>query len=243
MNTIYWLTRRESDLPPDTRWLSPDEIEVVSGLTMPKRERDWLLGRWTAKQALAARAGPPGGRPTDRRNARHSSLARLEVRAAGDGAPEAFFDGEPLPLSVSISHVGGRALAAVHEGGAVGCDLEQIEARSELFVHDYFTQPEQDLVHARREPERPLYENLIWSAKESALKALRVGLKADTHTVEVDLPTAGIEHGWRRLTVRHTGSGETFAGWWRQDGGFVITFAAPPPHRVPEQLAAQETRA
>ena len=227
MNTIYWLTMAESDLPADAGWLSPREVAVASGLTVPKRERDWLLGRWTAKQALAARAGL---------NARLSSLARLEVRAAGDGAPEAFFDAEPLPLSLSISHAGGRALAAVHEGADVGCDLEQIEARSELFVHDYFTQPEQNLVHARPEAERPLYENLIWSAKESALKALRVGLKADTHSVEVDLPASGMERGWRRLIVRQTGSGETLAGWWRPDDGFVVTLAAPPPHRVPERL-------
>ncbi len=236
MSTIYWLTCAESDLPADADWLSAGEVAVVSKLTMPKRERDWLIGRWTAKQALAIRTGRAGWRPSERPGRSHSELARFEIRAAADGAPEAFSGGEPLPTSLSISHAGGRALCAIHEGGAVGCDLEQVEARSELFVLDYFTAAEQDLVHSRPEADRPLYENLIWSAKESALKALRVGLKADTHTVEVDLPAAGIEHGWRRLTVRHTGSGETFAGWWRQDGGFVITLAAPPPHRVPERL-------
>ncbi len=227
MNTIYWLTRAQSDLPADADWLSPGEVAVVSRFTVPKRERDWLLGRWTAKQALAARA--------DLRT-RSSSLARLEIRAADDGAPEVFFDSQPLPLSLSISHSGGRALCAILEGGNVGCDLEEIEARSELFVLDYFTPSEQALVHAWPEAQRPLYENLIWSAKESALKALRVGLKADTHTVEVDLPAYGIENGWRRLEVRRTIDGKIFAGWWRQEDGFVITLAAPPPHRVPERL-------
>ncbi len=226
MSAIYWLTRSESDLPADVDWLSPGEVAVVSRFTVLKREHDWLLGRWTAKQALAAWPGL---------SIDPSDFSRLEIRAAGDGAPEAFWDGSALPLSVSISHSGGRALCAILEGGNVGCDLEHIETRSELFVHDYFTEPEQALVAALPEADRPLYENLIWSAKESALKALRVGLKADTHTVEVDLPASGMEIGWRRLTVRHTTGGMTFAGWWRTDGGFVITLAAPPPHRVPQE--------
>ncbi len=228
MNTVYWLTRAENDLPADTAWLAPGEVAVVSKLTMPKRERDWLLGRWTAKQALVAWPGL---------SARPPSFDRLEIRAASDGAPEASANGEPLPLSLSISHSGGRALCAILGGAGVGCDLEQVEARSELFVHDYFTHREQALVAALPEADRPLYENLIWSAKESALKALRVGLKADTHSVEVSLPASGMEDGWRPLEARRVEEGTVFAGWWRQDDGFVITLVAPPPRRVPERLA------
>ncbi len=228
MSSPYWLTRSEIDLPGDTDWLSPAEMAVVSKLSVPKRERDWLLGRWTAKQALAAWPGLAGRWP---------GSAHLEIRAAGDGAPEAFLDGEPLPLSVSISHSGGRALCALSGGGAVGCDLEQIETRSELFVHDYFTPHEQELVASWSEADRPLYENLIWSAKESALKALRLGLRADSRSVEVSLLAYGAEDGWHRLEVRRPTDDTTFAGWWRQDGDFVITLVTPPPHQVPERLA------
>ncbi len=227
MNTVYWLTRADSDLPTDAAWLTPAEIAVVSRFTMPKRERDWLLGRWTAKQALAAWPGL---------NNRLLSPDRLEIRAAADGAPEAFVSGEPLPLSLSISHSSGRALCAILGGGNVGCDLEKVEERSELFVLDYFTRREQALVAALPKVDRPLYENLIWSAKESALKALRVGLKADTHSVEVNLSISGMEGGWRRLEVRRVEDGTMFEGWWRRDDGFVITLAAPPPRQRPELL-------
>lgn len=233
MKTVYWLTRAEDDLPAEADWLSAAEVGVVAGLTVPKRERDWLLGRWTAKRALAALA---------QLSTRHSSLARLEVHAADDGAPEACFDGEPLPLSLSISHAGGRALCAILEEAAVGCDLEQVEARSELFVRDYFTRREQALVTALPEADRALYENLIWSAKESALKALRVGLNADTHTVEVSLPASGDRGGWRPLEVLNTRDGTPFAGWWRRDGGFVVTFAAPPPLGLPKRLEPSPSR-
>ncbi len=74
MSTVYWLTRSESDLPADADWLAPGEVAVVSRLTMPKRERDWLLGRWTAKQALAALPGP------HRLSIRPSDFDRLEIR-------------------------------------------------------------------------------------------------------------------------------------------------------------------
>ncbi len=227
MSSVYWLTRSELDLPADVDWLSPGEVAVVSKLTMPKRERDWLLGRWTAKQALAS--WPDFGVPWP-------GSAHLEIRAADDGAPEAFLDAEPLPLSLSISHSGGRALCALSEEGAVGCDLEHVETRSELFVHDYFTPAEQELVASWPEADRPLYENLIWSAKESALKALRLGLRADSRSVEVSLLASGKEDGWRRLEVRRPDDGTTFAGWWRRDGGFVITLVTPPPHQVPVPL-------
>ncbi len=228
MSSAYWLTRSEIDLPADTDWLTPGEVAVVSKLTVPKRERDWLLGRWTAKQALTAWPGLADRAPTS---------ARLEIRAAEDGAPEAFLDAEPLPISLSISHSGGRALCAVLDSGAVGCDLEHVETRSELFVHDYFTHSEQELVASRSEADRPLYENLIWSAKESALKALRLGLRASSRSVEVSLAAAGKEDGWRRLEVERREDGKSFAGWWRRNDGFVITLVTPPPHLVPVRLA------
>ncbi len=228
MSNAYWLTRSEIDLPADTDWLTPEEVAVVSRLTVPKRERDWLLGRWTAKQALADFPVLAGLAPTS---------ARLEIRAAADGAPEAFLDGVQLPLSLSISHSGGRALCALLEEGAVGCDLEHVETRSELFVHDYFTRREQELVASWPESERPLYENLIWSAKESALKALRLGLSADSRSVEVRLLEFGVEDGWHRMEVQRRDSGTTFAGWWRRNDGFVVTLVTPPPHRMPVRLA------
>ncbi|MCP3956865.1 MAG: 4'-phosphopantetheinyl transferase superfamily protein [bacterium] len=228
MNTVYWLTRSEGDLPAGAGWLAAAEVAVIAGLTVPSRRRDWLLGRWAAKQALASWSGLSGRAP---------GVARLEIRAAADGAPEAFLNSERLPVSLSISHSGGRALCALSEGAAVGCDLERIEARSELFVLDYFTHREQVLVASWPESDRPLVDNLVWSAKESALKALRVGLRADTRGVEVSLPGIETHDGWRRLEVRQARNGQSFEGWWRAGDGYVMTFASPGRLEVPERLA------
>src|SRR2546421_626349 len=75
--------------------------------------------------------------------------------------------------------------------------------------------------------------NLIWSAKESALKVLRTGLRRDTRSVAVSLTAAsgaaggGAEGGgWWPLAVR-CGPGPAIQGWWRRDGEFVLTVAAP----------------
>ena len=79
---------------------------------------------------------------------------------------------------------------------------------------------------------------VIWSAKESALKALRQGLRVDTRRIEIDR-VAGIEAGdipqplnprpeiWLQLRISSslpdTGA---FLAWWRPDGDDVLTMAS-----------------
>ncbi len=123
----------------------------------------------------------------------------------------------------------------------MGVDLEIVEPRSDGFVSDFLTPAEQAVVAA--DPGRDWHDaaaNLIWSAKESALKVLRTGLRADTRTVEVVLedPT-GISAGagqWQRLTV--ASGARRFPGWWRRDGVFLLTVVAAsglaePPQELP----------
>lgn len=165
-------------------------------------------------------------------------LARLEIRAASDGAPEAFLDGSTLPVSISLTHSGDRALCALApERAALGCDLERIEPRSAAFVETFFTADELDLYRKAREPERPLMATLIWSAKECALKLLRQGLRVDTRSVEVLLHLR-LDADWQPLEIRQADTGRVFNGWWRAAGSFVTTFAADPAPRLPVLLSA-----
>jgi 4'-phosphopantetheinyl transferase len=136
---------------------------------------------------------------------------------------------------VSLSHRAGRAACAVAPAGALlGCDLEWVEPRSEGFIRDFFNPTEMDLVLGAAPEDRPLLANLVWSAKESALKALRTGLREDTRSVEVRL--AARDEPWSRLEVHRTASGETFHGWWSLDGGWVLTLAAAPAPESPRAL-------
>src|ERR1019366_8522249 len=81
---------------------------------------------------------------------------------------------------------------------------------------------------------------LLWSAKESALKALRCGLRLDTRSVNV-APAGFMEtcaEKWRPVSVTHIG-GKVYCGWWRESNGRVYTVAAAPR---PLRLAALQPR-
>lgn len=176
---VYWLEQTDADVPAENQWLSAGEILFLGRLRFAKRRNDWRLGRWTAKHALA----PCLNLPCDPR-----ALANIEIRAATSGAPEAFLFNQTAPVTISLSHRAGTAMCAVAlSGPGIGCDLEIIEPRSHAFIADYLTAGEQALVSRTPVEERPLLVNLLWSAKESALKALRVGLRLDTTSVDVSL--------------------------------------------------------
>jgi 4'-phosphopantetheinyl transferase len=231
---IYWLEQNESDVPADNQWLSPEESMCLHTLRFLKRRNDWRLGRWTAKHAIATCLHLP----TDFR-----ALANIEIHAAPSGAPEAFLDGEPANIAISLSHRSDTALCTVGPAATkFGCDLELIESHSEAFVDDYFTPSEQVLFARAPLHSRPLLLALLWSAKESALKALRVGLRLDTRSMCVIpgesqgqlLHVLSIPGAWRPVDVRYSES-EVFRGWWRAEGDLVRTVVsdfpiAPPRH-------------
>ena len=207
--------------PPSLAAFSPEERRRAAAMRVERRRKDFLLGRWTAKCLIASvlrrTAGPD-----------------IEVRTAPAGQPMAFAGGERLPVSISISHRAGLALAALDDAGApLGADLERIEPRTDAFVRDFFTRDEARAVAAG---DRALLANLIWSAKESALKALGVGLRADTRSVSIEL-SADDDGGWHLLRVH--GACELH-GMWRAIGGYVVTLvaASPGPVRILQNLGA-----
>ena len=123
----------------------------------------------------------------------------------------------------------------------VGCDLELVEPRSCAFAADYFTADEQALISRTPVANQPLVLALLWSAKESALKAMRVGLRADTRSVAVEIPALCPvdSHMWRPLLVCHS-TGERH-GWWRVADEMVRTVVAVPWPQRPEFLRMSDS--
>lgn len=221
-----WFSAGLAQVAVDDAWLDPVLADRLARMRYTKRLVEARLGRWTAKQALAQALGLP----TDLR-----SLADVVVLNASDGAPEAYVAGEPAGVVIAMTDRADWAVSVVLAGPTrVGCDLEIVEPRSAAFVRDYFTPPEHSLVAAG---DHALMANLIWSAKESALKVLRTGLRRDTRTVEVDLdPATGAEPStWRPLTVTAT-EGSAMPGWWIRYGEFVLTLCAAVPTDPPLSL-------
>jgi len=227
---VYWLEQTQADVPAENDWLSARESVCLSGLRVAKRRADWRLGRWTAKCAVASFLNL---------SMDAQDLAQIEIRPASSGAPEIFIANEPAAVAVSISHSSGAAVCAVAMPGVeLGCDQEVIEARSDAFVADYFTESEQVLVARVCAAERSRLVTLLWSAKESALKALREGLRLDTRSVTVSPINGGFNlNGWSPLQVR-CADGRSFYGWWQQGPGMVRTLVANPAPDSPILLPA-----
>lgn len=237
MIPVHYLVRAPADVPHEAPWLTQAEADRFDRLTVPKRRQDWSLGRWTAKCALLALerglppesfAGAPGLAPRGPQD--------VEIRAAPDGAPEAFVHGVPAPWSLSLSHRAGLAACALAPAGTLlGCDLEQIEPHSEAFIEDYFAGPEQSLLRKLSAQRRPLLASLLWSAKESAFKALRTGLRSAPGQAVVRLRPGPPQDGWRNLLVELPDA-RIFHGWWRRDGDVLLTVVAEPQPAAPRVL-------
>ncbi len=252
---VYWLEQSEADVPAADNWLSESEVVQLGRFRFPKRRADWRLGRWTAKRAVAACL-----RLADDR----SSLNRIEISAASTGQPEVILAERAERVTISISHRNGVAICAVAFGDvSLGCDLEVIESRSDNFVSDYFTAEERVTIAQTDAEERPAFVTLLWSAKESALKALHVGLRADTRgvtvgtlyrqnrwfedangpTPEADSPIKSadvLSNDWRPLQARCPDD-TVFHGWWQCRKNTMRTIVAAPPPGMPMELGPHGT--
>jgi 4'-phosphopantetheinyl transferase len=226
---VYWLEQTEADVPAENGWLSSNEAVRLNGLRFAKRRTDWRLGRWTAKRALSVCLDMP---------AHPEVFKKMDIRPAASGAPEVFFANRPAGVTISLSHRDGIAACAVAMSGLeMGCDLETIEPRSEAFVTDYFTIEEQVAAAGASAADRPRLLALLWSAKESALKALHEGLRLDTRSVIVSPFAASFDlNGWSPLQVRYTG-GQVFHGWWQNTSNILRTVVAAQPLNSPIRLA------
>jgi 4'-phosphopantetheinyl transferase len=229
----FWLEQTESDLPATDAWLSRTEAEFLSAMRFPKRRADWRVGRWTAKRALSVCLGLSFD---------FATAATVEILAAPSGEPQVFVRGSPFPVSISLSHRAGVGLCSVSPAGvALGCDLEIIEPHSDAFAADYFTAQEQALISEIAARDRPLVLSVLWSAKESALKALHQGLRIDTRSLSVDLELN--QEGsdpWLPLRVRYV-TGQTFHGGWSRSGDVIRTIVAAVPSLRPIPLDLTST--
>jgi 4'-phosphopantetheinyl transferase len=223
---ITWQEQNATDVPADDGWLAPPELTRLAAMRFAQRRADWRLGRWTAKLGVAACLGLPATRETFR---------ELEIRPAPSGAPQMFLANQLAAVAISLSHRSGMAVCAAARGAlSLGCDLERIEPHSDIFLADYFTDEEQALVRAAPPAARWSMVALLWSAKESLLKALELGLRADTRSVNVSLALTPVidPAGWHSLRAYHPDCG-CVRGWWYEHAGFVRTLVAAPAASYP----------
>ncbi len=131
-----------------------------------------------------------------------------------------------LAACVTISHCEEWAFCAVTTQ-IIGADIERVRPREWNFVETFFTDAEARQVQAAAPAWRDTLTTAIWSAKEAALKAVKLGLTVDTRRVEcqfdLDQPAEGV---WAPVQVTYTPSaaaGAIMHGWWSLRSGFVLT--------------------
>jgi phosphopantetheine--protein transferase-like protein len=153
--------------------LSRRELESWKGMRgVEKRRREWLLGRWAAKEAVRLLAG---GSPDLR-------LAPEEIEIVPDpyGRPQVAYRGDGPGVSVSIAHSHGAAVALAVLGAEtrVGVDLENLTHRREDFEAIAFSPDERSLLSALPGDMRDEWALRMWCAKEAVGKAVGRGLSA-----------------------------------------------------------------
>jgi 4'-phosphopantetheinyl transferase len=222
--TIYWMLVDASQTPAEPGGiLSASELAKFSAFHFPKRRDEWLLGRWAAKSL-----------PHSLPKYQDYPLDQIEILNTPEGAPYIQVPGgNREQCCLSLSHSGQLAVCTltVDQGLRVGVDLEKIETRTETFVLDYFTATERRLVEALAGETRAEAVTLIWSTKESMLKALKVGLRQDTRSVEVrgleGVPYAHKSNfTWNKIEVGEPNpEGRAWSAWWQRRDQYILTLA------------------
>jgi phosphopantetheine--protein transferase-like protein len=222
----------ESELSDPILYLGEQEKEIFQKLKFPKRKGEWLGARLLAKDLI---------RTVDKRCS-DKELHEIEVLNEKSGAPYLVVSGgQGNPGKVSLSHSNGVALCSYSPDDIqLGIDLELVESRSREFVEDYFTPAELDQVAKLPTDAQQLFVTVIWSGKESALKALSSGLRVDTRSVEVILPEFTIKPGeWNNLGLKsNLIKNNSLSLVWRREGEFVIT-ACIPQNNVKELIRVE----
>jgi len=175
--------------------LTPAERREYDALGYDVRRRDWLAGRCAAKCAVARRHG--------------ISIDRLCLETTTSAAPScsrlARGSWSPLPLTLSIGHCAGVAIAAATDlTMAIGVDIER-EGAVDPHECRLFVGPGEQQALSR------LDATLAWVLKEAAWKALRLGEDIPFGALELDLTDDA-----RRLRGMRVG------GQWRPAHAFVV---------------------
>jgi 4'-phosphopantetheinyl transferase len=229
---IRWLIQTTVNHPdlsagrPPAELLTAAELGQVHGYLSPRRRRDWLLGRWTAKRLVQMHIAA--------KDCFCPALNSFTIEYEPSGAPYIASQypalrGAPnegrIPLALSISHNNGYAFCALaaNETGQVriGADIELVEPRPDGFTQEFFTCAEQARINSAPSVLSAMLTTATWSAKESVLKAAHLGLSADPRSVECLLhPT--LPRSWTRLNVEmqpaiqtRSGAVGPIAAWWR----------------------------
>ncbi len=146
------------------QFLHPNELAYYQRLPARKRQQSYLLGRYAAKQALAAFLNPEIADPT-----------HIEVAPGVFTQPIVKFP-TPEPVAVSISHAGDFACAlAFAQIHPMALDIEPLDRASIETMQSQILPQELQAPQLLSIPEVTRCA-IIWTAKEALSKILKCGM-------------------------------------------------------------------
>ncbi len=199
--------------------LAPAELAYHRRVPAEKRRREYLLGRYAAKSAVAARLarGAPAHRAGD-----CDALAAIEVRPGAFQQPVVELP-EAGSVGVTLAHSGAAAFALAHDPGhPVGIDLE-LHDPAHLGVLRSQVSPAELPPSAPGHETDSLRHTLAWAAKEALSKALRCGLTCPFEILALDRPRLH-PGGWCAGGFVNFGQYQ-FAAWVAADHAFALVCA------------------
>jgi phosphopantetheinyl transferase len=172
-----------SDWPADDQrrlplWLGAHEARELSRLGNPQRRKQWIAGRWTAKQLVRQELAATEA---------SASLSDIQIHARdeqGRGVrPRIVIHGNELAWSLSISHNDEGVLVALlaSDDVSLGIDLATTIAPTLPFLRAWFTTSEQQWIAA--DPSHRC--TLLWALKEAAYKACHNGEVWSPRDIEI----------------------------------------------------------
>lgn len=215
---VFWNTQNFDSIPEVLDWLSLPEQNRYQQFRFPKRQKDWLSGRFVAKNLLSNLLIYSDTLP----------FRELSILNEDSGAPFVIWKDQRLEGSLSISHRSDCAIAAFcfDPEISIGIDLEEIEAKSRGFVEDYFTEPEVQMVLALPIEEQALAASLLWSGREAIVKALHIGLRIDTRQIALKLAPLTCHEDWQPIEILQCPSeAKNLRLFWRKLNHSLVTLA------------------
>jgi 4'-phosphopantetheinyl transferase len=215
---IYWNLVDSSRVPENNAWLSEEELQQLQSFRFEKRRKDWLLGRWTAKQLIQSVFAKEND----------LSSEQICIKNETSGAPYSMIKVEKLQASLSISHRGNLASTAIctDPNIMIGIDLEEIESKSRGFIEDYFTPAETEFVFALPQKQQAWAASLLWSGREAILKALKTGLRYDTREIVLQCPSFILKDEWEPIhIIKSPEKQDSTHLFWRKLENYLITLA------------------
>jgi 4'-phosphopantetheinyl transferase len=192
-----------------SEFLHPEELEIFRALKIERRQISYLLGRYTAKAALAKCVGPRF----------EPSMVPI---ASGIFNQPVVHGHTSRPLGVSISHSDCLVCSLAYpEEHPMAIDVEEIDvARTKVMMTQIGCD---EAALAQSVCESPdVAATVVWTAKEALSKALRCGMTCPYELLEiVELEVSGNYYAGRFKNFAQY----KFQSWRR--GESVITIVLP----------------